>query len=279
MIPMQRKKFSRNNLTLSWLDAGGTGSLLIALHAHWMEAATFRRLADDLAPEWRVVALDQRGHGHSSHAATYAREGYVGDLEAFFAELQVSAPVVLVGNSLGGINALQFAAKHPQLVAALVLEDIAVEVNTDIGFVRSWAGDFATRDALVEAVGPRMQPYLEDSFRQSVNGWRLAFEPEDMVRSQESLKGQYWQEWLSGTIPALIIRGRESRVTTREQMEEMSRRRSRTVFKELEGGHVVHQDNPEAFARELRSFLRPLKPDPIRPAIDAPRHRSSSAFR
>lgn len=261
MIQMQRKTFSRDNLTLSWLDAGGNGSLLVALHAHWMEATTFRRLASDLAPEWRVVALDQRGHGHSSHAETYTREDYVRDLEGFFAELQVSKPVVLLGNSLGGINALQFAAKHPELVGALVLEDIAVEINTDVGFVRSWSGVFPTRDALAEAVGPRMQSYLEDSFRNDLDGWRLAFDPDDMVRSQEALKGQYWREWLSGAFPVLAIRGRDSRVTTREQMEEMTRRRARTIFLELEGGHVVHQDSPDTFAKELRHFLQSMKPE------------------
>lgn len=257
---MQRKQFRHNDLTFSWLDAGGGGPLLVALHAHWMEAATFCRLAEDLAPGWRVVALDQRGHGHSSHAATYTRQDYLGDLEAFLAELHTKSPIVLLGNSLGGINALQFAAKHPNMVRGLVLEDIAVEIATDIGFVRAWSGAFPTRDALAEAVGPRMRPYLEDSFRAGVDGWHLAFDPEDMVRSQESLKGDYWQEWLSTTCPVLIIRGRDSRVTTPEGLEEMARRRARSAFVELEGGHVVHQDNPESFASELRFFLQSLQP-------------------
>jgi pimeloyl-ACP methyl ester carboxylesterase len=256
---MERRSFQHKDLKFSWLDAGGKGSILIALHAHWMEAATFRRLAIDLAPGWRVVALDQRGHGHSSHAATYTRQDYLGDLEAFFAELQVSAPAVLVGNSLGGINALQFAAKHPNLVRALVLEDIAVEPGADIGFVRAWSGNFPTRDALAERIGPRFLPYLEDSFRESRDGWRLAFDPEDMVRSEESLKGQYWQERLSTTCPALVIRGRDSRVTTRQKLEEMALRRPNTIFMELQGGHVVHQDSPEMFADDLRSFLQSLE--------------------
>ena len=39
-----------------------------------MEAATFTPLAAALAPEGRVVALDQRGHGDSDHAASYARD-------------------------------------------------------------------------------------------------------------------------------------------------------------------------------------------------------------
>lgn len=257
---MQRRYFRNADVTLSWLDAGGSAPLLVALHAHWMESATFRRLAKDLVPGRRVVALDQRGHGHSSHASTYTRQDYLSDLEGFFAELKVSEPVVLLGNSLGGINALQFAARHPDLVRALILEDIAVEVNTDIGFVRAWSGSFPTRDELAARVGPRMLPYLEDSFRLSPDGWRLAFDPEDMVRSQESLKGQYWQEWLSTTFPILIIRGSDSLVTTRDQLEDMTRRRANTIFVELKGGHVVHRDNPDAFARELQLFLQSLEP-------------------
>lgn len=257
---MQRKSFRHNNLTFSWLDSGTTGPILVALHAHWMEAATFQRLASELDPSWRVVALDQRGHGYSSRAATYTRQDYVSDLEGLFAVLQVSGPAVVLGNSLGGINALQFAARHPDLVRALIIEDIAVEVNTDIGFVRAWSGSSPTRNALAERIGPRLLPYLEESFRETSDGWRVAFEPEDMLRSQESLKGQYWQEWLATTCPALVIRGRDSRVTTREQVEEMAHRRHNTVFIELEGGHVVHQDNPDAFAAELRTFLQSLEP-------------------
>lgn len=251
---MQRKSFRHKNLTFSWLDSGATGPILVALHAHWMEASTFGRLASDLAPAWRVVALDQRGHGYSSHAATYTRQDYLGDLERFLTELEISGPVVLLGNSLGGINALQFAARHPDLVRALVLEDIAVEVNADIEFIRAWSGSFPTRDALAARIGPRLLPYLEDSFRETSGRWRLAFDPEDMVRSQDWLKGQYWEEWLSTTCPALVIRGRDSRVTTQEQMEEMARRRSNTILIELEGGHVIHQDNPDAFAADLRAF-------------------------
>lgn len=258
MLAMHRHDFTHNDLSLSWLDSGGSGRLLIALHAHWMEGLTFARLASDLSPDWRVVALDQRGHGHSSHAASYTREDYLGDLEGLFSELSVSSPAVLLGNSLGGINAVQFAARHPEKVAALIIEDIALECGTDIGFVRAWSGIFPTREALAERVGPRFRSSVEDSFRAVPGGWTLAFDPEDIIRSENAMRGNYWDDWLKTTCPALVIRGRESRVTTREQLKEMAHRRPNSVFIELEGGHVVHQDSPESFARELRSFLRSL---------------------
>jgi pimeloyl-ACP methyl ester carboxylesterase len=69
---MQRRNFQRDGVMLSHLGAGGSGSALVALHAHWMEGLTFPPLGLALAPEWRVIALDQRGH--SDHAPyIYAR--------------------------------------------------------------------------------------------------------------------------------------------------------------------------------------------------------------
>jgi pimeloyl-ACP methyl ester carboxylesterase len=105
--------FDHAGLTSSYLDAGGDGAVLLALHAHWMKAVTFERLAATLAPEWRVVALDQRAHGHTDYAASYTRADYIGDIEAWHANLWLSGPVVLLGHSLGGVNAYQFAARHP----------------------------------------------------------------------------------------------------------------------------------------------------------------------
>ncbi len=80
-----------------------------------MEGVTFAPLAAARAPAWRVVALDQRGHGHSDHAPRaggYAREAYLGDVTALVAHLGLDT-AVLLGNSLGGVNAYQFAARRP----------------------------------------------------------------------------------------------------------------------------------------------------------------------
>lgn len=50
---------------LSFLDFGGRGRPLPALHGHFGEGCTFTHLARELGDSWRVVALDQRGHGRS----------------------------------------------------------------------------------------------------------------------------------------------------------------------------------------------------------------------
>lgn len=252
---MERRQFCHRGLRLSYIDAGGTGEPVLALHAHWMEAATFRGLAEELLPQWRLLALDQRGHGCSARAPTYTREDYLSDLAAWTDHLGLDGPFVLLGHSLGGVNAYQFAARHPERVRALIVEDIGAVVDTAAEFVRGWAGVFPTREALAERIGPRLAPYLEPEFRQTGQGWTLAFAPEDMVLSQRNLMGDHWADWLSTACPALLIRGADSRVTDPERLMEMARRRPNTRLVTLNGGHVAHVDDPTGFIRVVRAFL------------------------
>jgi esterase len=258
-MTFQRHTFNHDNLTLSYLDTGSSPASierppLLCLHAHMMQGATYTGLAEALAPNYRVIAPDQRGHGNSSHAATYTRQDYLGDIEALLALLDLPQ-AVLLGNSLGGVNAYQFAARHPDRVRALIIEDIGAVVTGDISFVLPWQGVFSTREELEARIGARFVPYLSDSIRQSGAGWRLAFDPQDMVRSQQNLVGDHWSDWLASDCRALLLRGRESRVTSVEQMEEMAERRPHTNLLILDGGHALHTDNPGAFNAVVRSFL------------------------
>jgi esterase len=98
---VQRHRFQHDAVTLSYLDAEGDGRIVLALHAHGMEGVTCEPLAAALAPAWRVIALDQRGHGYSDHAGTYTRDDYRGDLEALFAPRALEEAAVMIGNSLG----------------------------------------------------------------------------------------------------------------------------------------------------------------------------------
>jgi pimeloyl-ACP methyl ester carboxylesterase len=79
-----------------------------------------------------------------------------------------------------------------------------------------------------------------------------------LAASQESLNGNHWKDWLATDCPALLLRGQQSRVTTQQHMEEMATRRPRTLLQNLEGGHVIHFDNPAGFGAAVREFLASL---------------------
>jgi esterase len=214
-----------------------------------MEAATFAPLAAvPLAPHWRVIALDQRGHGHSSHAPTYQRSDYIGDLEALFAHLNLPQ-AVLLGSSLGGVNAFQFAARNPGQVSALIIEDIGAIVTDDISFilplVRRLAHPRRPRRQSWRALRPLPRRLLPSRIPE---GWTLAFEPHEMVASQNALRGDHWHDFLATTCPAPShFAAPKVASPSAELLEQMALRRPNTTLLTLEGGHILHMDQPALF--------------------------------
>jgi len=255
---MERHTFLHDGLTLSYLDQGGDGAPIVALHAYWMEAGTYADLADALAPEWRVIALDQRGHGHSDHANDLSWNAFIGDLAAFLEHLGVRAPTILMGNSLGGTVAFRYAARHPGSVRAMVIEESPAEENASLDFMRDWAGVYPTREALAAKIGERLAWSVEPSFRQTAEGWTLAFSPNELADALPGLKGSFWSDWSATDCPVLLVRGTDSRAVDGTVLEKMAAKRPNTTLVNVHAGHVVHHDEPKAFAASVTAFLAGL---------------------
>lgn len=252
---MQRRSFERDGLTLSYIDYDGAGRPLIALHAYWMEAGTWAALAKALAPDFTVFALDQRGHGYSDKPDDLSWDAYIGDLEAFLDHLGLGGPVPLIGNSLGGTVAFRYAARHPERVSAMMIEEAPAVESGDVDFIRSWSGVHPTREALEAAIGERFAWSVEPSFRQTDEGWTLAFSPDQLADAQAGLTGDFWSDWLATRQPALLMRGSQSRAVDGALLAEMAKRRPNTVLETFGAGHVIHHEKPQAFARSVRRFL------------------------
>ena len=254
---MRRSSFQHDGLTLSYLDTGGDRPLIIALHAMWMEARSFEDFATSM-PEWRVVSMDQRGHGLSDHSSDYSRGAFVGDIAALLDHLGAREPAVLIGNSLGGTNAFFFAARHPNRVRALVVEEGSPEQHEPFTFVLDWRGLYPTREALEQKIGERLAWSVKPSYRETAHGWTLAFDPDDLVAMAKALAGDYWADWMVSTCPALVVRGTNSRAVDGKLLESMAARRPNTELVSLEAGHVTHHDDPAGFVSNVRAFLRKL---------------------
>jgi esterase len=255
MTAMRRESFRHEGVSLSYLDTGGAGVPLVALHAYWMEAGTWSALAEALAPEWRVIALDQRGHGHSDKPDDLSWDAFIGDLEALLDHLGIVQPIPLIGNSIGGAVAFRFAARHPDRVTAMVIEESPALQDADFGFMRAWDGVFPTRAALEEVIGERLAWSVEPSFRQIDGGWTLAFSANQLADAQKGLNGDFWEDWLATEHSILLVRGSDSRAVDGDLLSEMARRRPKTRLVLLDAGHVTHHDNPAGFNTIVRTFL------------------------
>ncbi|MDO8313121.1 MAG: alpha/beta hydrolase [Sideroxyarcus sp.] len=252
---MMRRSFAHDGLTLSYLDQGGNGIPIVALHAYWMEAGTYADLADALAPKWRLIALDQRGHGYSDHADDLSWDAFIGDLAAFLDHLKIAGPAIITGNSLGGTVAFRFAARWPGKVRAMIVEEAPAAYDGDLGFMREWAGVYPTREALEAKIGERLAWSVAPSFRQTVEGWTLAFSPCALADAQEGLNGDFWADWSATDCPVMLVRGSQSRAVDGAVLEKMAAKRANTTLATFDAGHVVHHDVPTAFASAARSFL------------------------
>ena len=84
-------------------------------------------MAPTLARDHHVLALDQRGHGDSDWAPRYDREAFTGDIGAVL-DAHGWEAATLIALSLGGLNAIAFAARHPERVRGLVVVDVVPSV-------------------------------------------------------------------------------------------------------------------------------------------------------
>ncbi|MBW7925174.1 MAG: lysophospholipase [Burkholderiaceae bacterium] len=118
---------------LRWRCPGGARAVVV--HGLGEHAARQRNVAEFLARRgFDVVAFDHRGHGRSDGARGALRrsENLVDDLAAIV-DSTASAPILLVGHSMGGLVALRYALAHPETVAALVLSSPALDPTLSLG--------------------------------------------------------------------------------------------------------------------------------------------------
>jgi pimeloyl-ACP methyl ester carboxylesterase len=120
------KNAIRNGVRLAYQESGSGSSSVLLVHGWGGDHTYLERQEVHLREAYRVVNVDLRGHGASeSSQDEYTMELYADDLAWLCEELKLSHPFV-VGHSMGGMVALQLAAKHPALPSAIVLIDSLV---------------------------------------------------------------------------------------------------------------------------------------------------------
>ena len=126
MIAEPHDRFiAANGLRFHAIDWGGPASAgwIVLLHGLASQAHIWDLVAPQLARRWRVIALDQRGHGLTDKPDDdYDFASVTRDLESVVEACAIDRPV-LIGHSWGGNVALQYAVHHPDRVAGLVFVD------------------------------------------------------------------------------------------------------------------------------------------------------------
>jgi pimeloyl-ACP methyl ester carboxylesterase len=263
---------------LEWPGPSGAGRPpIVLLHGGGLTAHTWDLVCVALHDEYRCLAPDQRGHGDSEWSPTldYAPDAHVRDLDALIAHLGLVSPV-LVGQSMGGMNALAYAARPRARIAGLVLVDVGPDIRWDgaqriVDFVQA-PGELDSLDAFVErarAFSPSRDPRLLrrsllHNLRELPDGrltWkydRRAMTPDRLA----SLRGRV--EDMRAHVaevrcPALVVRGADSDLLAPADAARLAAAlpagRVATI---PDAGHTVQGDNPAELARVLRGFVSAL---------------------
>lgn len=108
------------------VDHGGSGPTLLMVHGLGGSALNWQSLAPLLTDRTHVHAIDLAGHGATPRDGRRSTVWANAGLVTQFIEQTIGGPVVLVGNSMGGMIALLVAHRRPDLIAGLVLLDPAI---------------------------------------------------------------------------------------------------------------------------------------------------------
>jgi len=258
-----------NGIDIFYEDSGGAGEPVVLIHGHSVDLRMWP--AQWLALQeagFRVIRYDVRGHGRSSAPDTgYTWPVYAADLRALLEALGV-ASAHLVGFSMGGGIALQFALDHPERVRSLTLIDAAVP-----GF--AYSADFAdTIEALVEAVRAEGWPAaaerlwlahpLFDGLRrhpatfQVVREMVLAFPARDYLLDQPEPEGPEAVDRLAELrAPVLLLVGAEDLPDFRLAAELVAVNAPHARLVVVPGaGHMLPLERPDEVNRQLLAFLR-----------------------
>lgn len=242
-------------------DYGGEGRPILLLHGLMGRSGTWRRHVPWLRGNGHVWALDAAGHGPASTVGPWHTERFVVDAAAAV-ELIGAGPVTVIGHSMGGLHAWCLAAERPELVSAVVVEDMAPDFRgrTAVGWLAefaSWPVPFADAAQVLDFFGPVAGQYFLDSLDRREDGWYLHGALENWFAIAEHWGHRsHWPQWRAVRAPALLLEA-ELSITPPDQMAQMARSATAPcTHLVIPGtGHLLHDDAPEAYRASVQAFL------------------------
>jgi pimeloyl-ACP methyl ester carboxylesterase len=290
MVGIERCTASLHGDDLAYRVAGADGPVIVLLHGVAGCSSTWEPVMERLALAARVVAPDLLGHGESAKPrGDYSLGAYASGLRDLLALLGHDR-VTIVGHSLGGGVAMQFAYQYPERVARLALvasgglgPDISrwlraaslpgAELVLPVIAHRRVHDAGSTISGFLARFGLQPSPAVEEIARSVATladgQSRAAFLA--TLRSVVDPAGQRVSAleklYLAADVPTLLVWGSRDPVIPLAHGQAAHARISGSRLEVLDGaGHYPHRDDPARFARILLDFVSSTKPAKLRPA-------------
>jgi 2-(acetamidomethylene)succinate hydrolase len=224
----------------------------------------FEPMAELLAAHFRIVSIDQRGHGRAAKPPS----GYTGDDYARDVGELLTEKTLLIGHSLGGRNALLAAVRYPEKVAAAVAIDFTPFIEPEVfdaldvrvrGGERAFSSLDEIRDYLKQRYPRLPRDAIERRARHSyecVDGkWRPLASPAAMRETCAGLREDLSPALREISVPVLLLRGAESKLVSPEAWAKTRALRPDIRAQEIaDADHYVHEEQPAAVAAAVLDF-------------------------
>ncbi len=250
----------------------GDGPTVLFVHGYPLSREMWQATAQRLAPHFRSVVPDLRGHGKSPATERVSIADFSDDMARVLTAIApeergpAGRGVVIVGLSLGGIIAFEFFRRHRAWVRALGLVCTRANAETPEGIARREAlaeaalreGSRAVTDAMIGSV---FAPQAPAALRQEWYERMCATSPEGMAATSRALAGRAdsWPTLSQIDVPTLVVAGEQDAITPVATLREIHAGiRASRLEVIADSGHVPPVEQPEAFARVLESFLAAL---------------------
>ncbi|WP_238422260.1 alpha/beta fold hydrolase [Gordonia sp. 'Campus'] len=238
---------------------------IVLLHGLMGRGRTWRRQIPWLRSYGRVFTFDAAFHtgadvDEPTDASELATERFVADLAELLTWID-RGPAILIGHSMGALHAWCAAAAYPELVAALVVEDMAPDfrgrtTTSWTPWFESWPERFASVDEAIEMFGPVAGRYFHEAFDDGRLHGRI---PLWSAIAAEWGRRDFWAQWRSVRVPSLVIEA-EHGVTPPGQMRTMCEVNDHAIHLRVAGaGHLVHDDAPRTYRGAVEAFLSGLE--------------------
>jgi 2-(acetamidomethylene)succinate hydrolase len=229
----------------------------------------FEPVAELLASRFRIVSIDQRGHGR----APKPRGGYSGEDYARDIGKLVEEKTVLIGHSLGARNALVAGCRYPDKVAAVVAIDFTPYIESEVfdaldARVNGGSRDFISLEEVQKYLRERYPRLPQDAIRrraqhgyERVKGkWRPLAAPAAMRATCAGLREDLEPTLKAIRVPVLLLRGADSKLVSRAAWEKTKALRPDIPAQEIaDADHYVPEEQPAAVAAAVIDFWDSLQ--------------------